>query len=64
MRIDGDHMTRRPLEHMEEIGFDIIERERLVRLVSWKGLSPSSPSRRSPAACATPSGSCLPACTY
>jgi hypothetical protein len=29
MRLEGEHMTRRPLKHVEEIGFDIIERERL-----------------------------------
>jgi hypothetical protein len=29
VRVDGDHMTRRPLDHVEAQGFDVIERERL-----------------------------------
>jgi hypothetical protein len=29
MRLEGEHMTRRPLKYVEEIGFDIIERDRL-----------------------------------
>jgi hypothetical protein len=29
MRLEGEHMTRRPLEYVEELGFDIIERDRL-----------------------------------
>jgi hypothetical protein len=28
-RLDGDHMTRRPLEHVKAHGFHIAERERL-----------------------------------
>jgi ubiquinone/menaquinone biosynthesis C-methylase UbiE len=28
-RLEGEHMTRRPLEHVEAIGFNVIERERL-----------------------------------
>jgi hypothetical protein len=29
LRLEGEHMTRRPLEYAEAIGFEIIERERL-----------------------------------
>ncbi len=29
IRIDGDHMTRRPLEHVKVHNFEVIERERL-----------------------------------
>jgi ubiquinone/menaquinone biosynthesis C-methylase UbiE len=29
MRLEGEHMTRRPLKYVEEIGFDIIQRDRL-----------------------------------
>jgi SAM-dependent methyltransferase len=29
IRLDGDHMTRRPLEHIKAHGFHIVERERL-----------------------------------
>ena len=28
VRIDGDHMTRRPLEQVKEEGFEVVERER------------------------------------
>ena len=28
IRIDGDHMTRRPIEHVKKQGFEIVERER------------------------------------
>lgn len=28
VRIDGDHMTRRPLEHVKAQGFDVVERQR------------------------------------
>jgi ubiquinone/menaquinone biosynthesis C-methylase UbiE len=28
-RLEGEHMTRRPAEHVETMGFDIVERERL-----------------------------------
>ena len=31
VRIDGDHMTRRPAEIVEELGFDITERDRFRR---------------------------------
>lgn len=31
IRIDGDHMTRRPSEHVERHGFRITERERFAR---------------------------------
>lgn len=41
LRIDGDHMTRRPAEAVEQLGFDITERERfrwgiVERLVAVK----------------------------
>jgi ubiquinone/menaquinone biosynthesis C-methylase UbiE len=29
IRVDGDHMTRRPLEQVKEHGFDILERDRM-----------------------------------
>lgn len=28
-RIEGEHMTRRPADHVEEVGFEIVERQRL-----------------------------------
>jgi ubiquinone/menaquinone biosynthesis C-methylase UbiE len=28
-RLEGEHMTRRPLEHVKASGFDVVERERL-----------------------------------
>lgn len=41
VRIDGDHMTRRPAEVVEQLGFEIVERERfrwgiVERLVATK----------------------------
>ena len=41
VRIDGDHMTRRPAEVVERLGFDIVERDRfrwgiVERLVATK----------------------------
>ena len=41
VRIDGDHMTRRPVEIVEGLGFDIVERDRfrwgiVERLVATK----------------------------
>lgn len=28
LRFEGEHMTRRPLEHLHALGFDVVERER------------------------------------
>lgn len=31
LRLEGEHLTRRPAEHVEKLGFDVVERERLGR---------------------------------
>jgi hypothetical protein len=41
MRLEGDHLLRRPLEHVRAEGFRIEERERyklsiVERLAAWK----------------------------